>query len=66
MTDHPKLTEREVQGPFRCPDYSNGSDLIGCGGVFDDELDWEGWADCPHCGLAFKPNENDVAARVSK
>lgn len=46
-------TEQTIK--VRCPDYSDGGDLIGCGHEYEEVLDWEGWADCPNCGLAFRP-----------
>lgn len=42
----------------RCPDNvepdSNG--IIGCGHVFEAELDDEGLIDCHNCGMWFNPN----------
>ena len=39
---------------WTCPTNSRmPDDIVGCGHSFDAAPDWEGWVDCPECGLAF-------------
>lgn len=51
---------------FKCPDTYHASGLIGCGKEFDGQTDNEGWLDCPHCGLAFKPMADRASQRTSE
>jgi hypothetical protein len=48
---------RRPKGParlWRCPDWeSEPGAPVGCGRLFRQSPDDEGWLDCPHCGLAF-------------
>lgn len=48
---------RTVRCPVEDPSAQTPADAVtGCGAVFDTLLDWEGFADCPHCGLYFQPD----------
>lgn len=51
-----------VVGFVRCPTgraQADGSphEVIGCGAIVPDIRDWEGFVDCPKCGLWFDPDE---------
>lgn len=52
VEDHRKHHVGEPASSTRCP---AGGDPAGCGFEFVAELDSEGFADCPECGLFFKP-----------
>lgn len=64
------MIETRVLRTYRCPDDDRGPqeaaypagipDIIGCGREFTAELDDEGLADCPHCGMFFGPRPQDV------
>lgn len=52
---------------YRCPNDDIGPDpktgvevILGCGQVFEqDAPDFEGFVDCTHCGMFFKPRPED-------
>lgn len=47
---------------YRCPDGPDpeGGDIVGCGEEFKAEPDFEGYVDCPHCGIWFRDTEPGV------
>ncbi len=46
---------------YRCPDNSRmQDDVVGCGKEFEAAPDEEGYLDCPHCGMYFKPTLEDA------
>lgn len=49
---------------YRCPTDPAGAVLdpvMGCGHVFEQEApDHEGFVDCAHCGMFFKPRPQDI------
>lgn len=41
--------------------------MAGCGTVFAcPDLDGEGFADCPHCGMWFAPREEDIVRHETR
>lgn len=50
------MTNRLCPATHNPADPAHDTRLTGCGRTFADPGDAEGWVDCPHCGLAFKPS----------
>lgn len=55
VNDH----DLELPGPtpVRCPPPGDGHDMEGCGAIVTGGTDWEGFYDCPECGLFFNAEE---------
>lgn len=62
---------------YECPDYTRPDalsgkyeELVGCGHVFEADPDFEGFIDCPNCGMfwdpAREPSPTELLAAVGK
>ena len=52
--------------PVRCPPPGDGHDAEGCGAIVAGGTDWEGFYDCPECGLYFNAEEAVAVADAAQ